>query len=176
MAAHGANRWQGPANLVRRARSEAQTLCRSESACADRPAKFWRSMAQDRTSANKGGAARRVCCPFPPVPAPERASANECEDLPLTTSGARPTGILHLPEVCGELERRAALLSTTSAHLLRTASSQSRLHARARMHLRADGHLTVWRALRRGLHGESADVVQPGRDRALYCVGRCRQQ
>jgi len=114
--------------------------------------------------------------PFLPCPPAERASASECEDLPLTTSGARPTGILHLPEVCGEPERRAALLSTTSAHLLRTASSQSRHHARARMHLRADGHLTVWRSLRRGLHGESADVVQPGRDRALYCVGRCRQQ
>ena len=118
----------------------------------------------------------RYVVPFLPCAPAERASASECEDLPLTTSGARPTGMLHLPEVCGEPERRAALLSTTSAHLLHTASSQSRLHARARMHLRADRHLTVWRALRPGLHGESADVVQPGRDRALYCVGQCRQQ
>jgi len=61
--------------------------------------------------------------------------------------------MLHLTEVCGEPERRAALLSTTSAHLLRTASSRSRLHARARMRLRADEHLTVRRALRPRLHG-----------------------
>jgi len=33
--------------------------------------------------------------PLPCSPA-ERASANEGEDLPLTTSGARPTGMLHL--------------------------------------------------------------------------------
>jgi len=97
--------------------------------------------------------------PFLPCPPAERASASECEDLPLTTSGARPTGMLHLPEVCGAPERRAALLSTTSAHPLRTASSRSRLHARARMRLRADEHLTVRRALRPRLHGESADVV-----------------
>ena len=96
---------------------------------------------------------------LPCMPA-ERASASECEDLPLTTSGARPTGMLHLPEVCGEPERRAALLSTTSAHVLRTASSQSRLHARAWMRLRADDHLTARRALRRRLHGESANVVR----------------
>jgi len=68
--------------------------------------------------------------------------------------------MLHLTEVCGEPERRAALLSTTSTHLLRTASSRSRLYARARMRLRADEHLTVRRALRPGLHGESADVVR----------------
>jgi len=98
--------------------------------------------------------------PFLPCPPAERASASECEDLPLTTSGARPTGMLHLTEVCGEPERRAALLSTTLAHVLRTASSQSRLDARARMRLRADEHLTVRRALRPRLHRESADVVR----------------
>ena len=90
-------------------------------------------------------------------------------------SGARPTGMLHLTEVCGETERRAELLFTTLAHLLRTASSRSRLHARARMCLRADDHLTVKHArmclraddhltvkhaLRPRLHGESVDVVR----------------
>ena len=86
-------------------------------------------------------------------PPAKRATDSDLLDLPLTVSGARPTGMLHLTEVCGEPERRAALLSTTSAHLLRTASSGSRLHARARMHLRADEHLTVRRALRPRLHG-----------------------
>ena len=77
-----------------------------------------------------------------------------------SATNTRPTGMLHLPEVCGEPERKAALLSTTSAHLLRTASSRSQLHSRARMRLRADEHLTVRRALRPKLHGESADVVR----------------
>ena len=98
--------------------------------------------------------------PFLPCPPAKRVTDSDLLDLPLTTSGARPTGMLHLTEVCGEPERRAALLSTTSAHLLRTASSRSRLHARARMRLRADGHLTVRRALRPRLHGETADVVR----------------
>jgi len=46
------------------------------------------------------------------------------------------------------------------------------------MRLRADEHLTVRRALRPWLHGELAGgrCTQPGRDRALYCVGQCRQQ
>ena len=116
--------------------------------------------------------------PFLPCPPAKRATDSDLLDLPLTTSGARSTGMLHLPEVCGEPERRAALLCTTSAHLLRTASSRSRLHARARMPLRVDEHLTVRRALRPWLHGESAGgrCKQPGRDRALYCVGQCRQQ
>jgi len=94
----------------------------------------------------------RCVVPFLPRAPAERASASECEDLPLTTSGARPTGtgMLHLPEVCGEPERTAALLSTISALMLRTASSRSGLHARARMRLRADEHLTVRRALRPG--------------------------
>ena len=95
--------------------------------------------------------------PFLPCPPAKRAMDSDLLDLPLTTSGARPTGMLHL---CGEPERRAALLSTTLAHVLRTASSQSRLDARARMRLRADEHLTVKRALRPRLHRESADVVR----------------
>ena len=68
MAAHGANRGQGPASLIRRARTEAQTLCRSEWACADRPAKLRRFVAQEQTSADEGCAVRRVYRPFAPVP------------------------------------------------------------------------------------------------------------
>ena len=176
MAAHGANHGQGPASLIRRARSEAQTLCRSEWACADRPARFWRSMAREQTNANKGGDARQVCCPFPPVRARRARDRWRPIGLALTTSGARPTGMLHLAEVCGEPERRAALLSTTSAHLLCTAASRSRLHARARMRLRADEHLTGARAAPEAARRVGRRRTQPGRDRALYCVGRYGQQ
>jgi len=97
--------------------------------------------------------------PLPCVPA-KRATDSDLLDLPLTTSGAHSAGMLHYPEVCGEPGRRAALLSTTSAHLLRTASSRSRLHTTAQMRLRADEHLTARRALRPRLQGESANVVR----------------
>jgi len=178
MAAHGANCGQGPASLIRRARSEAQTLT-----AAGRPAQtgqpcFGGPWRRSRQTPTKEELLVRYVVPFLPCAPAKRATDGDLLDLPLTTSDARPTGMLHLTEVCGEPERRAALLSTTSAHLLRTASSRSRLHARARMRLRADEHLTVRRALRPWLHGESAGgrCTQPGRDRALYCVGQYRQQ
>jgi len=121
MAAHGADRGKDP-----RASSVARGLRRRLCAAASGPAQTgqpgsgvsWRGTEQTRIDEDL---LVRYVDPSLPCAPTERPSASKCEDLALTTSGACPTGMLYLPEVCGEPERKAALLSTTSAHLLRTA-------------------------------------------------------
>jgi len=154
---------------------------------ADLPSRVWRSTPQEQTDAYRRGAAS---CSSGMLTLPSRtrarppsarvlAIASECEDLPLTTSGARPTGMQECSISISQ--RSAARLSAeprcyqqprrTHCALPRPEAISIR-HTTAQMHLRADEHLTARRALRAA--PEAAGRVgqrpaQPGRNSALYC-------